>query len=65
MAHASGGVRDQTLPSVLIGLYTRRLHRSELIIGRTTGMVYGMVEAQRTPGDQTHFGAKPPVKAAR
>jgi SSS family solute:Na+ symporter len=48
----------QTFPSVVIGLYTRWFHRSALIFGWATGMVYGTVEAYRTPGGgQAHFGA--------
>ena len=48
----------QTFPAVVISLYTRWFHRSALIFGWATGMVYGTVEAYRTSGGgQAHFGA--------
>jgi solute:Na+ symporter, SSS family len=48
----------QTFPAVVISLYTRWFQRIALIIGWAVGMVYGSVEAYRTPGGgQAHFGA--------
>jgi solute:Na+ symporter, SSS family len=48
----------QTFPSILAGLYTRWFHRWALVIGWAAAMVYGTVEAYRTPGGtQQHFGA--------
>jgi len=48
----------QTFPAVVIGLFTRWFHRIALIIGWAAGMIYGTVEAYRTPGGgQAHFGA--------
>jgi SSS family solute:Na+ symporter len=48
----------QTFPAVVISLYTRWFHRFALIIGWAAGMVYGTVQAYRTPGSgQAHFGA--------
>jgi SSS family solute:Na+ symporter len=42
----------------VIGLYTRWFHRIALIIGWAAGMIYGTVQAYRTPGGgQAHFGA--------
>jgi solute:Na+ symporter, SSS family len=47
----------QTFPAIVVGLYTRWFHRSALIIGWAAGMVYGTVQAYRTPGGgQAHFG---------
>src|SRR6202453_1451001 len=47
----------QTFPAVVIGLYTRWFHRYALIAGWAVGMVYGTVQAYRTPGGgQLHFG---------
>ena len=48
----------QTFPAILVGLYTRWFHRWALIIGWLAGMVYGTIEAWRTPGSgQAHFGS--------
>jgi SSS family solute:Na+ symporter len=48
----------QTFPSIVVGLYTRWFHRWALIAGWAVAMVYGTVEAYRTPGNgQLHFGA--------
>jgi solute:Na+ symporter, SSS family len=48
----------QTFPSIVIGLYTRWLHRWALVIGWAAAMAYGTIEAYRTPGGgQAHFGA--------
>jgi SSS family solute:Na+ symporter len=48
----------QTFPAIVVGLYTRWFHRWALIIGWAAAMVYGTVEAYRTPGNgQDHFGA--------
>jgi solute:Na+ symporter, SSS family len=48
----------QTFPAVVIGLYTRWFHRFALIIGWAVGMIYGTVQAYRTPGGgQAHFGS--------
>lgn len=48
----------QTFPAIVISLYTRWFHRFALIIGWAAAMVYGTVEAYRTPGGgQAHFGA--------
>ncbi len=48
----------QTFPSILVGLYTRWFHRWALVIGWAAGMIYGTIEAWRTPGSgQAHFGA--------
>ncbi|HEY2690469.1 MAG TPA: sodium:solute symporter [Streptosporangiaceae bacterium] len=48
----------QTFPAIVVGLYTRWFHRWALIIGWAAAMVYGTVEAYRTPGNgQLHFGA--------
>jgi len=47
----------QTFPAIVISLYTRWFHRAALIIGWAAGMVYGTVQAYRTPGGgQAHFG---------
>jgi SSS family solute:Na+ symporter len=47
----------QVFPSVVISLYTRWFHRFALIIGWAVAMVYGTVQAYRTPGGgQAHFG---------
>ncbi|HEY0933040.1 MAG TPA: sodium:solute symporter [Trebonia sp.] len=47
----------QTFPAIVIGLYTRWFHRTALIIGWAAGMIYGTVQAWRTPGGgQAHFG---------
>jgi SSS family solute:Na+ symporter len=47
----------QTFPAIVISLYTRWFHRHALIIGWFAGMLYGTVEAYRTPGGgQGHFG---------
>ncbi len=48
----------QTFPAIVISLYTRWFHRAALIIGWAVGMVYGTVQAYRTPGGgQAHFGS--------
>ena len=48
----------QTFPAIVIGLYTSWFHRFALITGWASGMVYGTVQAYRTPGGgQAHFGA--------
>jgi SSS family solute:Na+ symporter len=48
----------QTFPAILVGLYTRWFHRWALVIGWLAGMVYGTIEAWRTPGSgQGHFGS--------
>jgi solute:Na+ symporter, SSS family len=48
----------QTFPSIVVGLYTRWLHRWALVIGWAAAMAYGTIEAYRTPGGgQAHFGA--------
>jgi SSS family solute:Na+ symporter len=48
----------QTFPAILVGLYTRWFHRWALVIGWAAGMVFGTIEAWRTPGSgQAHFGA--------
>ena len=48
----------QTFPSIVAGLYTRWFHRWALVLGWAAAMVYGTIEAYRTPGGgQAHFGA--------
>jgi solute:Na+ symporter, SSS family len=48
----------QTFPAILVGLYTRWFHRWALVIGWLAGMIYGTIEAWRTPGSgQAHFGS--------
>jgi solute:Na+ symporter, SSS family len=48
----------QTFPSIVVGLYTRWLHRWALVVGWAAAMAYGTIEAYRTPGGgQAHFGA--------
>jgi SSS family solute:Na+ symporter len=48
----------QTFPSIVAGLYTRWFHRWALVLGWAVAMVYGTIEAYRTPGGgQAHFGA--------
>ena len=49
----------QTLPAIVIGLYTRWFHRHALLIGWATGMIWGTIAAYNTPvvGDPgSHFG---------
>jgi SSS family solute:Na+ symporter len=47
----------QTFPAIVIGLYTRWLHRWALLIGWAVGMVYGTVEAyQQSSASTKHFG---------
>lgn len=49
----------QTLPSIVIGLYTRWLHRYALLAGWAVGMVWGTIAAYNTEvvGDPgSHFG---------
>jgi solute:Na+ symporter, SSS family len=48
----------QTFPAIVISLYTAWFHRFALIAGWASGMVYGTIQAYRTPGGgQAHFGA--------
>lgn len=48
----------QTLPAVVLGLYTRWFHRWALLVAWAVAMVYGTVMAYRQPGATTkHFGA--------
>ena len=48
----------QTFVTIVAGLYTRWFHRWALLIGWAAAMVYGTIEAWRTPGDgQAHFGS--------
>jgi solute:Na+ symporter, SSS family len=48
----------QTLPAIVIGLYTRWFHRWALLAGWLTGMVYGTVAAYGTSSATTkHFGS--------
>jgi len=51
----------QTLPAIVIGLYTRFLHRWALIVGWAVSMVYGtwIAYLQPSPTDPTlkHFGS--------
>jgi solute:Na+ symporter, SSS family len=48
----------QTFPAIVISLYTKWFHRFALITGWAAGMVYGTIQAYRTPGGgQAHFGA--------
>jgi solute:Na+ symporter, SSS family len=48
----------QTFPAILVGLYTRWFHRWALVLGWAAGMVFGTIEAWRTPGSgQAHFGS--------
>ena len=48
----------QTFPAILVGLYTRWFHRWALVLGWAAGMIYGTIEAWRTPGGgQAHFGS--------
>jgi SSS family solute:Na+ symporter len=49
----------QTLPAIVIGLYTRWLHRYALLAGWAVGMVWGTIAAYNKPvvGDPgSHFG---------
>ena len=49
----------QTLPAIVIGLYTRWFHRYALIAGWAVGMIWGTLAAYNTPvvGDPgSHFG---------
>jgi solute:Na+ symporter, SSS family len=47
----------QTFPAIVVGLYRRWFHRWALVIGWAAGMIYGTIEAWRTPGNgQAHFG---------
>jgi SSS family solute:Na+ symporter len=49
----------QTLPAIVIGLYTRWFHRYALLAGWALGMVWGTIAAYNTPvvGDPgSHFG---------
>jgi solute:Na+ symporter, SSS family len=48
----------QTFPAIVVGLYTRWFHRWALVTGWAAAMIYGTIEAWRTPGNgQAHFGA--------
>jgi solute:Na+ symporter, SSS family len=50
----------QTFPAIVVGLYTRWLHRWALVLGWAAAMTYGTVMAYRQPtaGEPgTHFGA--------
>lgn len=50
----------QTFPAIVVGLYTRWLHRWALVIGWAAAMVYGTVMAYRGPvagQPSSHFGA--------
>jgi solute:Na+ symporter, SSS family len=50
----------QTFPAIVVGLYTRWLHRWALVIGWAAAMIYGTVMAYRQPTagqPGTHFGA--------
>ncbi|MCW2800356.1 MAG: sodium:solute symporter [Aeromicrobium sp.] len=49
----------QTLPSIVIGLYTRWLHRYALLAGWALGMVWGTIAAYHKPvvgKPDSHFG---------
>jgi SSS family solute:Na+ symporter len=49
----------QTFPPIVIGLYTRWLHRWALVIGWAAAMIYGTVMAYRVPvagQASSHFG---------
>jgi len=49
----------QTLPAIVIGLYTRWVHRWALLAGWAAGMIYGTVTAYRVPRagvPDSHFG---------
>src|SRR5690606_12861609 len=49
----------QTLPSIVIGLYTRWFHRYALLAGWAVGMAWGTIAAYNQPaiGDpHSHFG---------
>ncbi len=49
----------QTLPAIVVGLYTRWFHRYALILGWATGMIWGTIAAYNQPaiGDpDSHFG---------
>jgi solute:Na+ symporter, SSS family len=47
----------QIFPVIVISLYTRWFHRFALLVGWAAAMLYGTVEAYRTPGNgQAHFG---------
>jgi SSS family solute:Na+ symporter len=47
----------QTLPALVVGLYTRWLHRWALLTGWAAAMIYGTVMAYRQPSVATkHFG---------
>jgi SSS family solute:Na+ symporter len=49
----------QTFPAIVIGLYTRWLHRWALLLGWAAAMVYGTIAAYNTPAPGvpgSHFG---------
>ncbi|WP_372729920.1 monocarboxylate uptake permease MctP [Nocardioides sp.] len=49
----------QTLPAILVGLYTRWFHRTALLVGWAVGMAYGtwLAYGVEVPGDPgSHFG---------
>jgi SSS family solute:Na+ symporter len=48
----------QTFPAIVVGLYTRWLHRWALLAGWAVGMIYGTVEAyNQSSATLKHFGA--------
>ena len=48
----------QTFPAIVLGLYTRWLHRWALLIGWAVGMIYGTVTAYQQSSPATkHFGS--------
>jgi len=50
----------QTFPAIVAGLYTRWFHRWALVIAWAAAMVYGTIQAWRTPAPGqpgSHFGA--------
>jgi solute:Na+ symporter, SSS family len=48
----------QTLPAIVIGLYTRWLHRYALLAGWAVGMIYGTTVAyQKSSPATSHFGS--------
>ena len=49
----------QTLPAIVIGLYTRWLHRYALLAGWAVGMIWGTIAAYNKPvvgKPDSHFG---------
>jgi SSS family solute:Na+ symporter len=49
----------QTFPAIVISLYTRWFHRWALITGWAAAMVYGTVQAYRTPAAARRTSARP------